>query len=167
MTQSYDSLLRSSTRAWKFQRMELVLQYSSGSVWPHPFSVVAEPIVEGILHAIGGGWAARATSGSLKKMRIDLKAGTRNSEQIWASLYKNGKLEWEAFYKDDSCMAAMHQEVFHEVLPVLARRESPPPPPPPRDSDCNRLCQQANYMRKCADLVVRMTAKRNASSPGI
>jgi hypothetical protein len=138
--------------------MELVLQYSKGSVWPHPFSVVAEPVVVGVLHAIGGKWAA--PSGSLEKMCIDLLA--EGSKPKMASLFKDSKLEWEAFYKDERCMAAMHQDVFHEALPVLARCDS--------DRDCQLteyIRQQADYMRKCADLVVRMTAKRNASSPGV
>ncbi len=89
---------------------------------------------------IGGEWVAR--SGSLDKIRCDVPRGCT--------------LAWEDFYKDDRYMAAMHQEVFHEAVPVLARRES---------ENTHRLRQKADYMRRCADLVVRMTAKHNASNP--
>ncbi len=136
MTKSYDSILGSSTRAWKFQRMELVLQYSRSSAWIHPISVVAEPVVAGVLNYLGSKWTAR--SGSLAKMLNDVPFDQR-------------KMEWESFYDSDKCMAAMHQEVFHEAMLDLA----------PSGESHERL--RAQYMRRCADLVVRMTAKRNAS----
>ena len=127
--------------------MELVLQYSRSSAWPHPISVVAELIVAGVLNALGSKWTSR--SGSLAKMLNDVPDDER-------------KREWDSFYESDKCMAAMHQEVFHEAVPHLAgdggNRGSE------RNRDSERL--RAQYMRRCADLVVRMTAKRNASYPG-
>jgi hypothetical protein len=146
MTKSYDSVLGSSTRAWKLQRMELVLQYSRSSAWPHPISVVLELVTTCVLHALGSKWTAR--SGSLSKIRDDV--GSLNPEAMMS--------RWEAFYKSDKCMAAMHQEVYHEAVPGLNHRDN-------LDSEPNYLKRRAEYMRGCADLAVRMTTKRNASHP--
>jgi hypothetical protein len=149
MTKSYDSVLGSSTRAWKYQRMELVLQYCRSSAWPHPISVVAELVVSGVLNALAlarheSNWTAR--SGSLAKMLNDVPRDARD-------FYRSDEPQWEAFYNSDTCMAAMHQEVFHEAVPALTHREQGSP------ARAARLHQRAEYMRLCADLAERMTAK--------
>jgi hypothetical protein len=156
MTKSYDSVLGSSTRAWKFQRMELVLQYSRSSPWPQPIFAVAEVITiitMGVLRACEwNSWAVR--SGSLAKVREDIKKVGEDSDKI--DVDSEVWINWEAFYGNDKCMAAMHQEVFHEASPGLTHRG-------PKDADVPR---KAEYMRRCSDLAQRMTAKWIASNLG-
>jgi hypothetical protein len=143
MTKSYESVLGSSTRAWKFQRMERVLQYSRSSPWPQPIFAVREVVTMGVLKAgQWKSWAAR--SGSLDKLREDTK-------EVDVKVLEN----WEAFYADDRCMAAMHQEVFHEASPGLTHLGT-------EDANVKR---KAEYMRRCSDLAQRMTAKWIASKP--
>ena len=193
MSTSYDKVLSTSTRAWKFQRLELVIEFLQRGSFPHPASVIAD--VVWILVAIFTHVCCCSTSirpSSLAQARAEIAraqaAGEGGADQSPAAGRAEAAMvqqaDWEKFYASDECMATLHHDVFQEPdlgVPALSfepqhekERQAPSAMSPmsslsswPSSSWMSPAAAarllRAQYMRKCADLAIRTTVKRNAA----
>jgi hypothetical protein len=84
MNSSYNEVLQRSRRAWKFQRLELVLEFTQDNLHVHPLSIPRNLYV--LFSAVLGCWRPAVARLPL------LKA-------------------WDEFYRKDRNMAALHEEV--------------------------------------------------------
>jgi hypothetical protein len=84
MNSSYNEVLQRSRRAWKFQRLELVLEFTQENLHVHPLSIPRNLYV--IVSAVFGCW--RPAVALLPQLEA-----------------------WDEFYRDDDNMAALHEEV--------------------------------------------------------
>jgi hypothetical protein len=92
MNSSYNEVLQRSRRAWKFQRLELVLEFTQDNLHVHPLSILRSLYV--LLGAMLGRW--RPAAARLPPLEA-----------------------WDEFYRDDNNMAALHEEVCR--APTLQR----------------------------------------------
>ena len=92
MNSSYDEVLHLSRMAWRFQRLQLVLEYSQNNQHIHPLSIPVN------LYEIA-------------------KAFCPKQQQKRFAFFDS----WDEFYNCEKCMASLHEEVYREPQWLIDR----------------------------------------------
>jgi hypothetical protein len=146
MNSSYDEVLRASTSTWRFQRLELVLEFSRKKIAPFNIPMLCIRLFVAIL------WRWLYLD-SLYKFLNDSSINS-DLNRFLKAFSNDSSLDYDDMYRDDGKMAALFNDI-HGERPWISSFEHH------KDQHAEKLLvtQKADFVRDCAELVMAMCDK--------
>jgi hypothetical protein len=147
MNSSYDEVLQTSTSTWRFQRLELVLEFSRKSIVPLNIP----------LHCVRWIAALFSMCPLLDSAHVFFRDSRINSDlevllrAFPPEPFEHG-LDYDEMYSDDGQMAALYRDVHGERHWISSLDL-------PRVESAELTQKRADYIRDCAELGMAMCAK--------
>jgi hypothetical protein len=158
MNSCYKEVLKEATTAWRFQRLELVLEFSRRQTRPLPLNApigILSTVYMLLLAASAARWPPEKES-NLDRLQRAFREEARREERRRDSRCppagRRDQWDFANMYANDTLMAALFFDLFaeHHLLSSLdlEPREGAEP------SEDPRIRARADYVRDCAELAI-------------